>query len=164
MTPPDDKSSDAQDPVGPEPGARDPHDASISRSAASVPETGRALSPVSGRTATTDRVPGLREGPTDTAQPKPGGSVEAKAPQEETSLVPLTEPLPHPLNPRRISDEQPTSLRSALEYDPEMLIGRPLIPLADGAVIAGNQRLRAAHELGWAEIPVRFVDLDEEQA
>ena len=45
-----------------------------------------------------------------------------------------------------------------------MLRARPLIALPDGTVIAGNQRLLAARELGWESIPVVFADLDEARA
>ena len=45
-----------------------------------------------------------------------------------------------------------------------MLRARPLIALPDGTVIAGNQRLLAARELGWETVPVVFADLDETRA
>ncbi len=80
------------------------------------------------------------------------------------TVAPLTALHPHPANPRKISKERLEALKLALQADPEMLRARPLIALPDGTVIAGNQRLRAALELGWPEIPVCFVDLDEERA
>lgn len=67
----------------------------------------------------------------------------------------------NPRNPRRISQARLEQLMKALEHDPEMLRARPLIALPDGTVIAGNQRLRAARELGWKKIPTVTVDLDE---
>ncbi len=51
-----------------------------------------------------------------------------------------------------------------LDADPAMLDARPLIALPDGTVIAGNQRLAAALELGWTSIPVVYADLDEQTA
>jgi ParB-like chromosome segregation protein Spo0J len=45
-----------------------------------------------------------------------------------------------------------------------MLQARPLLALPDGAVIAGNQRLLAARELGWQTIPAITVELDRERA
>jgi hypothetical protein len=45
-----------------------------------------------------------------------------------------------------------------------MLQARPLLALPDGTVIAGNQRLRAARELGWQTIPVVTVSLERERA
>ncbi len=45
-----------------------------------------------------------------------------------------------------------------------MLWARPLIALLDGTVVCGNQRLRAAIELGWETIPTIFVNLEPERA
>jgi DNA modification methylase len=45
-----------------------------------------------------------------------------------------------------------------------MLWARPLIALRNGTVIAVNQRLLAALQLGWETIPVVFVDLDPAEA
>lgn len=45
-----------------------------------------------------------------------------------------------------------------------MLAVRPVIALMDGTVIMGNQRLRAARELGWETIPCILVELDAETA
>jgi DNA methylase len=58
-----------------------------------------------------------------------------------------------PENPRTIRPERLEQLKRALAVDPEMLRARPLLALPDGTVIAGNQRLRAARELGWADDP-----------
>src|SRR5215208_6148440 len=55
-------------------------------------------------------------------------------------------------------------LKQALCDDREMLQARPLLALPDGTVIAGNQRLRAARELGWDTIPVITVELDWDRA
>jgi DNA modification methylase len=78
--------------------------------------------------------------------------------------LPLSALRPWPENPRRISPERLTQLKQAITADPEMLTARPLLALPDGTVIAGNQRLLAAQELGWQTIPVITVDLDEERA
>ena len=67
-------------------------------------------------------------------------------------------------NPRRITPARLLSLQKALEAAPEMLRARPLIALPDGTVIAGNQRLAAAVELGWETIPTVYADLDEARA
>ena len=45
-----------------------------------------------------------------------------------------------------------------------MMRARPLIALPDGTVIAGNQRLAAAVELGWETVPTVVVDLDAARA
>lgn len=78
--------------------------------------------------------------------------------------VPLGELREWPRNPRRISKPRLEQLKRALVAEPEMLAARPLIALPDGTVIAGNQRLRAARELGWASLPVVTVDLDDGRA
>lgn len=70
----------------------------------------------------------------------------------------------NPENPRTIQSARLDDLKRALSEDAEMLQARPLIALPDGTVIAGNQRLRAAQELGWETIPTIYVDLDEATA
>src|SRR5439155_19948903 len=69
-----------------------------------------------------------------------------------------------PENPRTIKPERLEQLKQALSEDRAMLRARPLLALPDGTVIAGNQRLRAARELGWATIPVITVALEPERA
>jgi hypothetical protein len=71
---------------------------------------------------------------------------------------------PWPDNPRTISEERLADLKRSLIADPEMLLARPLVALPDGTVISGNQRLRAAIELGWHRIPTVTADLDPEHA
>jgi DNA modification methylase len=78
--------------------------------------------------------------------------------------VPLERLRPWPENPRTIRPERLEQLKRALSDDREMLQARPLLALPDGTVIAGNQRLRAALELGWATIPVLTVALEPERA
>jgi DNA modification methylase len=69
-----------------------------------------------------------------------------------------------PENPRTIRPERLEQLKRVLAADPEMLQARPLLALPDGTVIAGNQRLRAARELGWETIPMITVELEQERA
>ena len=78
--------------------------------------------------------------------------------------VPLANLKPWGRNPRRIRPERLADLKLALEAEPGMLRARPLIALPDGTVIAGNQRLLAARELGWETIPTVYVDLDGARA
>jgi DNA modification methylase len=78
--------------------------------------------------------------------------------------LPLSRLRPWPDNPRRITPARLADLKKALAEDREMLAARPLLALPDGTVIAGNQRLRAARELGWRTIPVLTVELDRERA
>src|SRR5262249_36494954 len=42
----------------------------------------------------------------------------------------------------------------------ELALLHPVVVRPDGALIAGERRLRAAALLGWAEIPAIVVDLD----
>jgi ParB-like chromosome segregation protein Spo0J len=78
--------------------------------------------------------------------------------------VPLERLRLWPENPRTIRPERLEQLKQALSEDREMLQARPLLALPDGTVLAGNQRLRAALELGWATIPVITVELEPERA
>jgi site-specific DNA-methyltransferase (adenine-specific) len=61
-------------------------------------------------------------------------------------------------NPRRIRDERLGELEISMGSEPSLLEARPLIALSDGTVIAGNQRLTAAVELGWETVPVVMVE------
>jgi DNA modification methylase len=47
---------------------------------------------------------------------------------------------------------------------PEFLDLRPILATADGTVYGGNQRLRAAMQLGWAEVPAIIADIPEQLA
>lgn len=78
--------------------------------------------------------------------------------------VPLAGLHAWPDNPRSIRPDRLADLTKALEADREMLVARPLIALPDGTVLCGNQRLRAARELGWRSLPVVTVDLDPQRA
>lgn len=78
--------------------------------------------------------------------------------------VPLSKLRASEKNPRRISAARLEQLKRSLEADREMLRARPVVALPDGTVIMGNQRLRAAQELGWTTLPVLTVDLDDERA
>jgi DNA modification methylase len=81
----------------------------------------------------------------------------------KTVLAPVSGLRPDRGNPRRIRPERLDALKLALQRDPEMLVARPLIARPDGTVTAGNQKLRAAQELGWTEIPVHVADLNDEE-
>ena len=58
----------------------------------------------------------------------------------------------HPDNPRTITDGNFEALKESMRQDPELMKYKPLLML-DGMVYAGNQRLKAARELGWETIP-----------
>jgi DNA modification methylase len=78
--------------------------------------------------------------------------------------TPLAGLRPWPENPRRIAPARLEDLKRSLRDDPEMLWARPLLALPDGTVFCGNQRLRAARELGMERIPVVVVDVDWQRA
>lgn len=91
--------------------------------------------------------------------------MSAASPQiSEVLRIAVTELKPWARNPRKISPRALTELKRSLEHDPGMMLARPLIALPDGRVIAGNQRLAAAIELGWEDVPTVYVDLDEHTA
>ena len=89
---------------------------------------------------------------------------ELEALRLDTKMTPIAELRPHERNPRTILPERLEALKENLREDPGMLWARPLIALPDGRVVAGNQRLRAAQELGWESIPAVVADLDEDAA
>jgi ParB-like chromosome segregation protein Spo0J len=69
-------------------------------------------------------------------------------------------------NPRTINKDQFEKLLNSLRDDPEFFNLRPcLVNKVDVVmtVYAGNQRVRAAKELGWSQVPCMIEDdLDEE--
>src|SRR5215210_5277318 len=79
--------------------------------------------------------------------------------QLTTEYLPTDSLRPHPENPRRGDVE---AIRHSLErhgqYRP-LVVNRPTME-----VLCGNHTLRAARELGFSEIAVAFVSVDEEQA
>ncbi len=80
----------------------------------------------------------------------------------EIQHVPIGDLRPDPFNPRRISDAELESLTRSIQQfgmvDP--IIARH----EDQCVIGGHQRLLAARRLGYATVPVIFVELTVEQA
>jgi hypothetical protein len=67
-------------------------------------------------------------------------------------------------NPRRLRPERRPQFLRTLAAERELTEARPVIALKDGTVIAGNQRVEGARELGWLTIPTVFVELDELRA
>jgi len=94
-------------------------------------------------------------GPTQPAEPPSPSAVRE---------LPLAALQQWPDNPRSIRPERLADLKQTLTSDPQMLWARPLIALTDGTVICGNQRLRAAAELGWQTIPTVTVELEPGRA
>ncbi len=82
----------------------------------------------------------------------------------QVERLPLASLQPAGFNPRRINRERLEALKRSMTADSLMLEARPLVALPDGTVVCGNQRLLAAVELGWPDIPTVVVDLDPETA
>jgi hypothetical protein len=73
--------------------------------------------------------------------------------------VPVASLTPYPGNPRRGDvDAIRESLRTNGQFRP-IVVDRPTMQ-----VLAGNHTLRAAKKLGWTEIAVTYVDVDDERA
>jgi hypothetical protein len=87
---------------------------------------------------------------------------EEKMPHEkiEVTYTNITDINPAEYNPRTISDDEFTKLKKGLE---EFGIVDPLIANKDMTLIGGHQRLKAAKELGWSEVPVIILDVDKAQ-
>lgn len=80
--------------------------------------------------------------------------------------VGLSELSKNPKNPRLIKNEGFQKLKESLSSakGKEHFEARPcIVSKRTGYIIAGNTRFQAAKELGWAEVPVVFMDLTEEQ-
>lgn len=66
--------------------------------------------------------------------------------------VPVSQLKEHKKNPRVIDDFKLKALRKSLQEFGDMMEVRPVLYDEDNIVLAGNMRLRAARELGWATI------------
>lgn len=69
-------------------------------------------------------------------------------------------------NPRKITREQMEKLCESLKSDPDFMMRRPILVNRKEDVLevyAGNQRVRAAKQLGWREVPCIIEnELDEQ--
>ena len=72
--------------------------------------------------------------------------------------VPVQSITPNPNNPRKISKREFQKLVKSVRDFPEMLYKRPVV-VADGVILGGNMRHKAAIEAGLKEIPV--IDASE---
>jgi ParB-like chromosome segregation protein Spo0J len=72
--------------------------------------------------------------------------------------MPLAKVKSNPSNPRIIKDDKFRKLVQSIRDFPEMLELRPIVVDADGVVLGGNMRLRAAKEAGLTEVPVIRAD------
>ena len=69
----------------------------------------------------------------------------------------------HPKNPRLIRDEEFKDLCKSIKEDPAFFEARPILYNKEFVVFAGNQRLKAAIELGLKEVPAILMDIPEKQ-
>jgi hypothetical protein len=75
-------------------------------------------------------------------------------------MEPLSDIKPAQYNPRQIAGDELEKLKKGLA---EFGMVEPLVVNEDGTLIGGHQRLKAASELGWTEVPVIRVKLDKLQ-
>lgn len=76
----------------------------------------------------------------------------------KTGNRPVSELRPHPQNPRIGNVD---AIAESLEKNGQYA---PIVALPDGRVIAGSHRLQAAIQLGWKEMLVTTIDVDEATA
>jgi len=106
-----------------------------------------------------DRLDIPREAKPKASKTKVGKSETPKVSMVETTLVPLSELRRYPSNPREgdigaISE----SLRILGQYRPIVVNKR------NNQILKGNHTAAAASALGWSEVAVVWVDVDDEQA
>jgi len=65
---------------------------------------------------------------------------------------------PNPKNPRVIKNAAFSSLCLSLKEDPDYFHARPILCNKDFVIFAGNQRYKAAVEIGLKEVPVIVMD------
>lgn len=63
----------------------------------------------------------------------------------------------NPDNPRMIKDDKFDKLLKSLKEDPWLLEGQPIIIDKDNIILAGNMRYKALTELGYDEIPNKWI-------
>jgi len=72
--------------------------------------------------------------------------------------IPVGKIKPNPQNPRIIKDEAFKRLCASLREDRDYFEARPILVNKDMVIFAGNQRYRAAVEIGMKEVPVIVMD------
>lgn len=77
--------------------------------------------------------------------------------------IEITKLIPNDNNPRFIKDANYKKLIESIKEDPEFLEAREIVVNKEYKILGGNQRYRAAKELGIKEIPVKIVDWPEEK-
>ena len=79
----------------------------------------------------------------------------------------LSEIKANPNNPRIINDDKFNKLKKSIEDFPKMMDLRPIVVDVHNMVLGGNMRLKALEDLGYKEIPDKWVkradDLTEDE-
>ena len=78
----------------------------------------------------------------------------------EIRYVPIESVKPNEYNPNRESPHEFELLLRSMEEDG---FTTPIVALPNGTIVDGEHRWRAAKALGYVEIPVTFVDMDDIQ-
>lgn len=78
----------------------------------------------------------------------------------EMKMEKLEDISPAHYNPRQIDEDEFEKLKKGLA---EFGMVQPLVANQDGTLIGGHQRLRAAFELEWTEVPVIRIDVDKQR-
>ncbi len=69
----------------------------------------------------------------------------------------------NPNNPRLIKDDKFKKLVQSIKDFPEMLDIRPIVVNKDNIILGGNMRFKACKEAGLKDVPVKIVELTQEQ-
>jgi len=78
--------------------------------------------------------------------------------------IPIGLVSPSKRNPRMIDEEKFSELKRSIRDNPEYFEARPiLVNRGTGRIFAGNMRWRAAVDLGLEEVPVAYMDVDEDK-
>lgn len=78
------------------------------------------------------------------------------------SYVHVSKLTPAPYNPRKITPEEMGKLKLSLStYG---FVDPAIVQTSTNLVIGGHQRIEAARQLGWTEVPVVYIDIDDTKA
>lgn len=82
--------------------------------------------------------------------------------KHQISYAPISKLTPAPYNPRKITSKEMEKLKLSLQtYG---FVDPAIVQKSSGLVIGGHQRIEAARQLGWKEVPVVYLDIDDVKA
>lgn len=84
--------------------------------------------------------------------------------EPEIRLVPVSSLRPAPWNPRTIEASRFENLKQSIKADPDFMSLQPIVAMADGTIVSGNMRYRAAVSLGMETVPAILDDMSAEVA